>query len=109
MSSCKDAVILAAGLGSRLGSAHAEKPKGFISIGGEPLIRRSVRLLLGEGIERIIIVSGHLAEYYEELKKDYPEIRTVRNERYADSGSMYSLWCARDLPAVPFLLLESDL
>jgi 2-aminoethylphosphonate-pyruvate transaminase len=109
MSRCNDAVILAAGLGSRLGSAHAERPKGFISIGGESLIRRSVRLLLGEGIERITIVSGHLAEYYDELKNDYPEIRTVRNERYADSGSMYSLWCARDLPAVPFLLLESDL
>jgi 2-aminoethylphosphonate-pyruvate transaminase len=109
MSRCTSAVILAAGLGSRLGSVHGEKPKGFISIGGEPIVRRSIRLLINAGVTEITIVTGHLANWYEDLKRDYVEVDTVHNPQYADSGSMYSLWCARNHARAPFLLVESDL
>src|SRR5579883_2907224 len=109
MRHCTHAIILAAGLGSRLGESHSRKPKGFISVGGEAIIRRSIRLLLTEGIETITLVTGHLSRFYKELKEDFPELQTIHNEQYARSGSMYSLWCARDIVSAPFLLLESDL
>jgi choline kinase len=109
MTGCKTAVILAAGLGSRIQSAHSDKPKGFIEVGGEALIERSIKLLFESGVEKTVIVCGHLAEHYERLSETFPDIRTIRNELYAESGSMYSLWCARDLIEGPFLLLESDL
>jgi choline kinase len=109
MTACKDAVILAAGLGSRIRPAHPDAPKGFIEIGGQAIIRRSIQLLLESGVQRVVIVCGHLAEHYEQLSKEFPKIQTIRNERYAESGSMHSLWCARGLVKGPFLLLESDL
>lgn len=109
MSHCKHAIILAAGLGSRLGISHGRKPKGFISIGGEALVRRSIRLLLTEGVETITLLTGYLSGFYEDLTEDCPELQTIHNEQYARSGSMYSLWCARHIVSAPFLLLESDL
>jgi choline kinase len=69
-----------------------------------------VALLTEVGIERVIIVTGHLAEFYERLKRAHGNlIETVYNQQYAESGSMYSLYCARDLIDDDFLLLESDL
>lgn len=103
------AVILAAGLGVRLGNMSNERPKGFIELGGEPIIERSVRLLTAAGIARTVIVTGHLAEFYRALAARHPEIELVHNPSYADSGAMYSLYLARERPKHDFLLLESDL
>ena len=103
------AVILAAGLGMRLRDTFSGKPKGLLSIGGVPLVERSIQQLIAHGIHEIIIVTGYLAEEYEALADAYPTVRTVHNPSYADSGSMYSLYCARDAITGPFLLLESDL
>lgn len=103
------AVILAAGLGMRLRDTFSGKPKGLLSIGGVPLVERSIQQLMAQGIRDIIIVTGYLPEMYEALADVYPIVRTVHNPVYADSGSMYSLYCARDAINGPFLLLESDL
>lgn len=103
------AVILAAGLGVRLGGMSAQRPKGFIELGGEPIIERSIRLLAAAGIARTVIVTGHLAEFYRALAARHPGIELVHNPSYAESGAMYSLYLARELPKGDFLLLESDL
>lgn len=104
------AVILAAGRGLRLAGEVADRPKGFIQFGGRPIVEESVLQLRDAGIREVIVVTGHLADRYEALAAGHPGlVRTVHNEHFADSGSMYSLWCARALTQGPFLLLESDL
>lgn len=105
----KLAVILAAGMGTRLKELGVSRPKGFLQLGDRPIVVESITKLLNSGIERIAIVTGHLAEFYEELKKDYPQVTTIHNPLYATSGSMYSLSCAREFIDRDFLLLESDL
>jgi choline kinase len=66
--------------------------------------------LVAAGIERVVIVTGHLSEYYEKFAASRPGlIETVHNPEYADSGSTYSLYCARHRLDRGFLLLESDL
>ncbi|AWZ48184.1 nucleotidyl transferase [Clostridiaceae bacterium 14S0207] len=107
----KTAVILAAGLGSRLHPVTKdEKPKGFIEVEGRSLIERSIENLLKNYIDRIIIVTGHLSNFYDDLKSKYSCIETVKNEQYAITGSMASLSKAYDLiHEEKFLLLESDL
>jgi choline kinase len=104
------AIILAAGMGVRLKELNRGVPKGFISLGGDkPIIEHSIDALLACGIKDIIIVTGFMDEHYENLRSQYPQIKTVRNEKYSETGTMYSLWCARNLFNTDFILLESDL
>jgi choline kinase len=137
----KTAVILAAGRGTRLKELGKEIPKGFLQLGEKPIIVESLEKLSAVGIERVVIVTGHCAEKYEELARsgnseaeiqgqtetqgpsdtgtrssaraNLPRIVTVHNDRYADSGSLYSLYLAGKVlereNGAGFLLLESDL
>lgn len=110
MSSVRTAVILAAGLGTRLAGEITDRPKGLLRIGQRPIVEESIENLREAGIDDIVIVTGHLAEQYESLARQIAGgVRTVHNDRFASSGSMYSLYQARDLLQGPFLLLESDL
>jgi len=104
------AVILAAGMGTRLRSIESERPKGFVCIDNQPLIERSIHQLQQCGIKQIIIVTGYKHEAYELLKEKYSFIQTVYNKKYDRSGSMYSLFCAKPfIDHEHFILLESDL
>jgi 2-aminoethylphosphonate-pyruvate transaminase len=104
------AVILAAGMGVRLKELNRGIPKGFISLADNiPIIEHSIEALLACGISDIIIVTGFMDEHYENLRSRYPQIKTVRNEKFSETGTMYSLWCARKLLNTDFILLESDL
>lgn len=106
----RTAVILAAGRGTRLAAEWRDRPKGFLTLGAEPIVVESIRRLVAHGIREVVIVTGHAAADYEALAQQWPgRIRTVHNERYAGSGSMVSLDCAAALTSGPFLLLESDL
>ena len=84
------AVILAAGMGVRLKELNNGIPKGFISLeDGKPIIENSIETLLAYGIRDIIIVTGFMNEYYEDLCSRYPQIKTTRNEKYSETGTMY--------------------
>jgi 2-aminoethylphosphonate-pyruvate transaminase len=103
------AVILAAGRGTRLAGEVSDRPKGLLRIGERPIIEESIVSLADAGIQDVILVTGHLAPLYEQFVRRFPAVRTVHNERFADSGSLYSLYQARCLVRGSFLLLESDL
>lgn len=105
----KQAVIMAGGLGSRFGNRTQEMPKGFIEIDGLAMVERSVQKLIAAGIEEIIIGTGHCSEYYDELAKKYPVIKTVRNDNYANTSSMGTLAVCAPLVKESAILLESDL
>ena len=105
----EQAVIMAGGLGSRLGDRTKDMPKGFLEIGGTPIVEQSVRKLIAAGIEEIIIGTGHCREYYEVLAEKYPCIRLAHNATYMETGSMGTLAVCAPLVRGDFLLLESDL
>lgn len=110
MNNIKAAVILAAGMGTRLRSiTNGEIPKGFLSVNGRTLVERSISKLRECGIEKIYIVTGHLNEFYEKLAAENEGIVTVRNENFANTGSMASLAVLENIINEDFLLLESDL
>jgi 2-aminoethylphosphonate-pyruvate transaminase len=105
----KTAVILAAGLGSRLKDRTKLKPKGFLEIEGISLIERSIDNILSCGIEKIYIGTGYLSEFYDELSKKYYQIETIKSDKYKTTSSMYTLYNMKDKINDDFLLLESDL
>lgn len=110
----KTAVLLAAGLGSRLGKHTEQIPKCLIEVEGVPLIDRSLRALCEQGITKIVIVGGYKLDVLEAFlrKQNYAaEIRVICNHHYASTNNIYSLWIAYNLLRLDegFLLLEGDL
>jgi NDP-sugar pyrophosphorylase family protein len=65
-----DAVVMAAGEGSRLRPLTEQWPKPVLPIDGRPVIATLLRELASAGCERAFIVTGHLAEQVEELIGD---------------------------------------
>jgi NDP-sugar pyrophosphorylase family protein len=65
-----DAVVMAAGEGTRLRPLTERWPKPVLPIDGRPVIATLLRDLAGAGIERAYVVTGHLAEQVEELVGD---------------------------------------
>ena len=108
----KNAIILAAGMGIRLRNVIGFCPKGMLEIDGKSLIVRSLERLKKEGIDRVVIVTGFQEYMYSEhlqSQKKLPNIEFIHSPRFAETGSMHSLFMAKDALQENFLLLESDL
>ncbi len=106
------AVILGAGMGTRLRPMTEDLPKAFIPIDDEPLIYRSLRNLKSAGISDVVIVVGFMESYFrEKLGYNYDGINItyVSNKEYETTGSMYSLSQTENIIDEDILLLESDL
>ena len=107
------AVILAAGMASRLRPLTAHTPKCLLKIGERSLLQRSMDALISNGIHDFVFVTGYLHTMIEDfVTLTYPDLKVqfVHNEVYASTNNIYSLWLA--LPAVGnerMLLLDSDL
>ena len=56
------AVILAGGLGTRLGDLARALPKCLIDVAGEPFAFHQLRLLRDNGVDRVVFCVGHLGE-----------------------------------------------
>ncbi len=91
-----NAVILAAGTGSRLIPLSFEKPKGLLSVRGEILIERQIRQLHEAGISDVTVVVGYLKEQFSYLADKYG-VRLVENNDYRTTGSAASLAYAGDV------------
>jgi NDP-sugar pyrophosphorylase family protein len=59
------AMIFAAGLGTRLRPLTHETPKPLVEVGGVPMLERVARRLIDEGVERLVINVHHLGEQVE--------------------------------------------
>ena len=102
------AVILAAGSGSRIREHHT-LPKGFLTLGNEPIIIESINKLKQHGIADILVVTGYRSDDYKSLLKNIPQVSTLKNPHATSRGSLYSLYCAKDWIYEDCLILESDL
>ena len=89
-----NAIILAAGFGSRFVPITYEVPKGLVSVRGEPLLERQIRQLKEKGIHEIIIVVGYLKEKFDYLIDKY-DVELIYNSEYATKNNLASLYCAR--------------
>ena|SRR3990167_4993244 len=102
------AVILAAGQGSRIRDMHT-LPKGFIHLGEQSIIQESIQTLKESGISDILIITGYASEHYDHLAKNDKQLTTLFNPYYECFSSLYSLYCAKEWVKNDFLVLESDI
>lgn len=107
----KQAVLLAAGTGSRLLPLTADRPKCMVEIAGRAIVDTLLDALRDLQIEEVVVVTG----YKEESLRNYLEAkggfqwRFVHNERYATTNNILSLQVACEAITAPFLLVESDI
>ena len=109
------AIMLAAGKGSRLGKYTKNNTKCMLNVHGKTLLERAVDSLLEADIRDFIIVLGYkgenVKEYIEEKELDKKiNIIYINNDVYDTTNNIYSLYLAKDyLVKDDTILLESDL
>ena len=104
------ALILAAGLGSRLAPITDNCPKSLVKVNGKPILMKQIENLHENGITDITVVSGYKAEILEtEVHRLYPEIRIIRSVDYASTNNMYSAYLAKEaINGEAFLMMNAD-
>ena len=105
------AVILAAGLGSRLGALTADRPKAMVEVLGRPVIDRAVRALEAAGVRTITIITGHRREAidaYVAAGDFSADVRTLHNPEFATANNIVSFLVSAPALADGGLLLNSD-
>lgn len=104
------AIILAAGIGNRLGNLSENKPKSLLEFDGKSLLKRHIEILLANQIDELTIVTGYQSEMIEKhLEGSAISINYIYNERYTE-GSIISLNCAQDIlfSEPEFILMDAD-
>ena len=103
------AVILAAGFGSRLMPATADRPKPMVPVNGKRIIDTLLDALVSAGIREITVVGGYRFEKLKALEERYPFIRLIENREYADTNNISSAVLASGSLHGGCYLCEADL
>ena len=107
------AIILAAGMGKRLGEYTKNNTKCMVEVNGVKLIDRVFKQLATLPISRVVMVIGYEGEKLRNYLGDEKEglrIDYVENSVYNKTNNIYSLWLAKQqLQEDDTLLIESDL
>ncbi|MDE5782797.1 MAG: aminotransferase class I/II-fold pyridoxal phosphate-dependent enzyme [Prevotella sp.] len=108
------AVILAAGMGKRLGELTKDNTKCMLSVNGERLIDRVIQMLAARNVTRLVMVVGYKAQnvidYIGHRYDDKLKIEYIHNTIYDKTNNIFSLALAQEkLCEDDTILLESDL
>ncbi len=90
------AIIMAAGRGSRLGNLTENIPKAFLEVKGYRLIDYNLALLRENGINDIKIVTGYKAELYEDMANNHIDITCVYNPFHEHCNVLGSFFMAQE-------------
>ncbi|NLC78562.1 MAG: HAD-IIIA family hydrolase [Ruminococcaceae bacterium] len=105
------AVIMAGGKGTRISALNAELPKPLIEVCGKPIIEYGLDCLHANGIDDVIIVTGHLGEKISDYFGDGS--RLGMNISYFHEteplGTAGALFYLKDKLSSDFLLLNGDI
>ena len=89
-----NAIIMAAGFGSRFVPMTYETPKGLLEVHGEVMVERQIKQLHEAGITDISIVVGYLKEKFEYLTDLY-NVKLIYNPEYSEKNNISSLYYAK--------------
>lgn len=108
------ALILAAGMSTRLLPLTIKKPKTLLKLDGEEILGRILNKIEISGINDIHMVIGHGANtikgYIKKIKSKYPSLsfNFIFNPHYNQQGNIYSLYLANRIFNQDFILINSD-
>lgn len=103
-----DAMILAAGLGTRLRPYTLKRPKPLFPVLNTPLLKIHLDALHAAGFKRITVNSCHLAEHIEKFLYDYPDIFLQKEKKILGTGGALRTAIER-YAEEPFLVINGDI
>ncbi len=107
------ALITNSGMGSRMGELTKKEPKCMTRLlNGETILERQLKQLVYFGIKKVVITNGYLADKIVEHCNtlDLPiEIIFVKNEYFAETNYIYSIYCAKEYLDDDIILMHGDL
>lgn len=107
----KNAIILVAGMGTRLKPLTDTMPKCLTQVNGKTILNNTLDCLANKGIKRIILVTGYLHDKIQEtIGNNYldMEIIYVQNKIYQYTNNMFSLWKVQEFLEEGTILIEGD-
>lgn len=105
------AIILAAGVGSRLRPITNEVPKCLVEVNDKSIIEYQIEGYLEAGINQFIILTGYLdTKLVKFLTRKYPNIdfKFIHNKDYEITNNMFSLYLAKDYVGDEFVMSNAD-
>lgn len=105
-----NALILAAGYGSRLAPLTDNLPKSLVPVNGKPILFKQIENLYANGVEGITVVSGYRANMLEAAVHDrFRDVRIIESVDYRSTNNMYSAYLAREaMGGEGFLMMNAD-
>lgn len=89
------AILMAAGMGTRLRPLTLTIPKSLIEVNGMSLLERQIINLKEVGIDEIIVLTGYLHEKFDDLVKKYNLIKVI-NDKYDIYNNIYTMYLVRE-------------
>jgi choline kinase len=102
------AIILAAGCATRMNLSTEKIPKCLLPIGKTTILDRQIDILLENGINDILIVTGYQSDL---IKKHFlnKNIKIIYNKNYKKYDNLFSIWCAKNFIKNNFICIYGDL
>lgn len=96
MHEAKRAIIMAAGIGTRMRPLTLSTPKPLVEVKGVRMIDTVIQALQGNGIYHIYIVVGYLKERFRFLEEIYEGVHLIFNPFFEQCNNISSLYAARE-------------
>ena len=106
---CDTAVILSAGLGTRMRPLTLNMPKPLLPLGGRPILAHTLARLQDAGVSRIIVNAHYLADQIEDFLRPYKNVTVTQEDELQDTGgAIIAMRTQGLLPETPFYVINGD-